>query len=64
MEAHIHALETEQARRLDAQQDAAFYQLPPEEIARSQNRLAQLTEEIEDCMERWAELEDIQAGRS
>ena len=60
----IEALEQEQADLLEAQQDPAFYRLAPEEIARRQARLTQLAEEIERSMERWAELESMQAGTS
>ncbi len=62
MGGHIEALEQEQSELLEAQQDPAFYRLPPEEIARRQSRLSALTEEIERSMERWAELEEMQAG--
>ncbi len=64
MEVRIEELEVEQAELLAAQQDAAFYQAPPDEIARSQQRLTELAGDIEHCMERWAELEEIQSGRS
>ena len=56
--ARIEALEQQQSQ-LQAQMAAAdFYDQDPEVINEAMGTLAQLTEDIDSAMERWAELED------
>ena len=56
--ARIEALEQQQSQ-LQAQMAAAdFYDQDPEVISEAMGTLAQLTEDIDSAMERWAELED------
>lgn len=61
METRVMALEAEQTCLLKAQCDPGFYQQAPGKIAEAQARIHAITQEIEQQMARWAELEEIES---
>ncbi|MGB1440083.1 MAG: ABC transporter ATP-binding protein, partial [Luminiphilus sp.] len=56
--ARIEALEQQQSQLQAKMAAADFYDQDPEVINEAMGALAQLTEDIDRAMERWAELED------
>lgn len=62
MPERIDALETEQTELTDAMSDPAFFQKPADEIEKATTRLHEVEAELEHCIERWAELEEMIEG--
>ncbi|MFN2352298.1 MAG: hypothetical protein ABR497_10170, partial [Kiritimatiellia bacterium] len=63
MDTRIEALEAEQSRLVARQCDPGFYKLAPSEIVDVKARSAAVAREIEQLLERWVELENLeQAG--
>jgi ATP-binding cassette subfamily F protein uup len=58
----IEALETELRELQEQMQDPEAYRLPPDTLARRQQRLAELPPAIERLVDRWAELEMLGDG--
>ena len=58
----IEALETELRELQEQMQDPETYRLPPDTLARRQQRLAELPPAIEQLVDRWAELEMLGDG--
>ena len=58
----IEALETELRELQEQMQDPEAYRLPPDMLARRQQRLAELPPTIEQLVDRWAELEMLGDG--
>jgi ATP-binding cassette subfamily F protein uup len=56
----IELLEKEQSELAESQADPSFYRRPPEVISQANQRIKEIVDELEQLVERWAELEDLQ----